>query len=178
MGSIASAGHATVSAPSQACVSSPPPRLSPSQKAYRDNPDGFLARIKARAESLFQDGYTVSATDTLHAFVVAYHAARDGQWVEYVVCPLQGTCSCPFQNRQLQGEYLGTDATLVTCKHLLGLSLLVRATCQTHAREGNISACCHLWQHWMITQAEKRRQRIAKEKDQERKQQHGSHNAA
>ena len=161
-------------------VSDSVPRLSPSQKSYRDNPNGFLARIKARAESLFQDGYTASPADTLHSFVVAYHAARDGQLVEYVVCPLQGICSCPFHARQLQGEYLGEsgDTTVLTCKHLMGLASLVRTTCQWHAREGNISACCHLWQHWMTTRATLRRARIAKEKEQERKQQDASNNAS
>lgn len=142
----------------------PPKPLSPSQKSYRDNPSGFLERLKARAEGLFHDGYTVYPGDTLHAFLVAYHEAKGNRWVTYEVVPLLGSCTCPFYARQQDGEYLGDDETLVACKHLRGLAALIRATCKRHASEGNITDCCFLWQHWMVTLSHLRRERIEREK--------------
>ena len=141
-----------------------PFRLSPSQKSYRDNPSGFLERLQARAESLAQDGYTAYPANAPHAFVVAPDRPKGGEVAGYLVHPLCGTCSCPFYARQLQGEYLGEDETLVPCKHLTGLPALIRATCRRHANEGDIHACCRLWQHWMITQSKKRRLRLEREK--------------
>lgn len=141
------------------------PRLSASQKSYRDNPNGFLERLYARAENLSGEGYTAYPTETPHAFVVA-QGAKDAPPMGYLVFPLQATCSCPFYARQSQGEYLGEDRVVIPCKHLLGLPALVRATCQRYAREGDIHSCCQLWQHWMRTQSKKRRERLELEKQE------------
>lgn len=163
------------------------PRLSPAQKSYRDNPKGFLERLQARAVSLPLDGYTAYPADALHAFVVAPpprpDEATDGPPTGYLVFPLQGACSCPFYARQQGGEYLGEDRVVIPCKHLLGLSALVRATCQRRAREGDIHACCHLWQHWMITQSKRRRDRVEREKrvaaaDKDHTREYGSSSTA
>lgn len=145
-------------------------RLSASQKSYRDNPNGFLERLQARAASLSQDGYTAYPADAPHAFVVAPDGAKEGPPMGYLVFPLLGACSCPFYARQREGEYLGEDRVVIPCKHLLGLSALVRATCQRHAREGDIHSCCLLWQHWMITQSKKRRERLELEKQEAMRQ--------
>ena len=142
------------------------PRLSPSQRSYRDNPNGFLERLYARAESLSVEGYTAYPTETPHAFVVAQEGAKDAPPMGYLVFPLDATCSCPFYARQSQGEFLGEDRVVIPCKHLLGLPLLVRATCKRHAREGDIHSCCQLWQHWMRTQSKKRRERLELEKQE------------
>lgn len=137
--------------PSLPGQSSEAPRLSPSQLAFRKDPDGFLERLNARAKSLFQDGYSVRASGASHAFVVSHTAPKDGKVSEYLVCPLQETCTCPFFARQAAGEHLGEDGALILCKHLLGLSELVRETRGKLASEKNLEALCALCRPWMET---------------------------
>jgi hypothetical protein len=71
MGSSSTAAAATPSrsqcdqaAPSPAVPQQP--YLSSTQKAYRTDPDGFVARLRARAQSLFEDGYTVRPGNKPH----------------------------------------------------------------------------------------------------------------
>ena len=49
------------------------PRLSSTQKAYREDPDGFVERLQARANSLYPDGYTVRPASEPHRFLSLIH---------------------------------------------------------------------------------------------------------
>jgi hypothetical protein len=136
------------------------PRLSSTQKAYREDPDGFLQRLQARAQSLFHDGYTVRPGNEPHQFRVAHTNPKDGLVSEYVVHAGHQRCTCPFFARQASsGERLAENGPLVPCKHLLGLPALVRDTWRKHARDGNAQALTDLWRHWMVFVAHRRRKR-------------------
>jgi hypothetical protein len=133
-------------------------RLSPSQKAYRDNPQGFLERLGERAATLFEYGYRVYPGEDNHVFVVT-NASRKEE-TQYRVNGLERTCDCPFFAWQQAGEYLGEDQTLIPCKHLLGLSGLVRKTRQELYQRGKVTAFCALSTHWMKHLSALRQERI------------------
>ena len=137
-----------------------PPRLSSTQKAYREDPDGFVERLRARADSLFADGYTVRPASEPHRFLVAHTNPKDGVVTEYAVDAEEERCPCPFYARQANGERLAAEGgPLLPCKHLVGLPALVRETWRRHAREGNVGALTALWRHWMVFVAARRRKR-------------------
>lgn len=163
----------------------PLPRPSPSHTAYREDPEGFLERLDARAARLFEDGYRAlpapSGGDAAreqraqeqargpefspHAFLVT-HSGRHGT-VCYRVDAWRQTCDCPFHARQRAGERLGEDdgeEGLIACKHLRGLPALVRKSRQELYRAGKVAAYCALSVHWLRFLAALRRQRIRKER--------------
>lgn len=100
-----------------------PPPMSASQRAYMFQRDKFLARIMERALRLAEDGYTVERGEHCHEFLVTPPACS----IPYVVNALEQTCTCCFFRRQMEGEPLTRDGTLVACKHLHGLKALIRA---------------------------------------------------
>jgi hypothetical protein len=120
-----------------------------------------VARLRARAQSLFEDGYTVRSGNKPHWFLVEHQSLRDGTVSEYVVDAFEERCNCPFFGRQIRGERLteSEGAPPLACKHLLGLHALVRETWRRHASEGDVEALTHLWRHWMVFVAERRRRR-------------------
>ena len=130
-----------------------PPTLSPSQKAFGEDPQGFLQRLEERAATLFESGYVVYPTNEAFCFAVVHHVIRAGATdSEYFVRPLEGTCSCPFFMWQQKGDYLGEQGespTLVPCKHLRGLSLLVRKTRDWLYKTGQSRAYCALTVPWI-----------------------------
>lgn len=138
-------------------------QLSASQKSYQSDPQGFLARLQQRAETLFENGYVVYTTETPHVFIVA-GSGKDEK--AYAVHAIEQTCDCLFFTRQLAGEYLTDDGSIVVCKHLQGLSLLVRKTRRWLHASGQIEQYCTLWTHWMKTMAAVRRQRIQEAQSQ------------
>ena len=142
------------------------PRLSSTQRSYREDPDGFLARLEARAQTLFGDGYTVAPVrETAYAFRVSTPPDGRGLVCRYDVNPEEGTCTCPFYARQAaKGEYLTDNGEIVACKHLRGLAALVRAMRRRHAKENDPNACGALWLHWMLYLAHRRRERMEREK--------------
>ena len=148
-----------------------PPRLSSTQKAYREDPGGFVERLGARANSLYPDGYTVRPASEPHRFLVAHTNPRDGTVTEYTVSAGEERCTCPFYARQANGERLADGGPLLPCKHLLGLPALVRETWRQHARDGNIQALTDLWRHWMVFVAARRRRRQIAEWTERRQQQ-------
>ena len=148
-----------------------PPRLSSTQKAYREDPDGFVERLQARANSLYPDGYTVRPGNEPHRFLVAHTNPRDGTVTEYAVHAGEERCTCPFYARQANGERLAENGPLLPCKHLLGLPALVRETWRQHARDGNVQALTDLWRHWMVFVAARRRRRQVAEWTERRRQQ-------
>ena len=153
-----------------------PPRLSSTQKAYREDPDGFVERLQARANSLYPDGYTVRPASEPHRFLVAHTNPKDGTVTEYTVSAWEERCTCPFYARQAKGERLAEGGgPLLPCKHLLGLPALVRETWRQHARDGNVSALTALWRHWMVFVAARRRRRQVAEWTERRQQQQQSH---
>lgn len=141
---------------------------SPSQKAYWEDPFGFLTRLKERAMTLFESNYFAYPTDEPHCFSVVHHARRAGaKDSEYFVRPVEGSCTCPFFTRQETGEYLteqGEVPYIVPCKHLQGLSLLMRKTRRWLYATGQIRAFCALVAPWMRTLAYLRRERIREER--------------
>ncbi len=152
-----------------------PPRLSSTQKAYREDPDGFVERLGARANSLYPDGYTVRPASEPHRFLVAHTNPKDGLVTEYAVHAGQERCTCPFFMRQANGEHLAEGGPLVPCKHLVGLPALVRETWRQHARDGDVQALTDLWRHWMVFVAARRRRRQNAEWTERRQQQQQSH---
>lgn len=147
-------------------------RLSPSQKAYREDPQGFLGRLGERAATLFESGYRVRPGEHDHVFVVTAPAPRKGSRAagsgepgEYRVHARARTCDCPFFARQQAGERLGAagddeDDSVVPCKHLAGLPALVRKTRQEFYEQGRVGAFCALSVHWLKHLAALRRERI------------------
>lgn len=160
-------GSATTSPPlSHGSPESPDlPRLSPSQKAYQDDPVGFVDRLLERANNLFDSGYLVYPTDTPHLFLVTCEDKK-GNVREYAVHALDGTCACAFYTRQAGGEYLTDDQTILACKHWQGLPLLVRRTRRWLFETEQLCSYCALWVHWMKTRAHIRRERIEIERKQ------------
>jgi len=149
-----------------------PPRLSSTQKAYREDPDGFLERLQARANSLYPDGYTVRPASEPHRFLVAHTNPKDGVVTEYAVHAGEERCTCPFFARQANGERLADGGgPLLPCKHLVGLPALVRETWRQHARDGDVQALTDLWRHWMVFVAARRRHRQIAEWTERRRQQ-------
>ena len=148
-----------------------PPRLSSTQKAYREDPDGFVERLGARANSLYPDGYTVRPASEPHRFLVAHTNPKDGTVTEYTVSAWEERCTCPFFMRQANGERLAEGGgPLLPCKHLVGLPALVRETWRQHARDGNVQALTDLWRHWMVFVAARRRRRQIAEWTERRRQ--------
>lgn len=135
-----------------------------SQKAFGNDPHGFLARLEERANTLFESGYFAYPTDEAYCFAVVHHVKRAGASdSEYFVRPIEGTCTCPFFSRQELGEYLtapGEAPYLIPCKHLRGLSLLVKKTRGWLYSTGQIGAFCALVSPWMRMLAHLRRGRI------------------
>ena len=76
--------------------------LSASQKAYLDDPEGFINRLAARADNLFEDGYLAQITAETHVFEVINQGAKHQHG--YRVNALRGTCTCPFYERQAQAK--------------------------------------------------------------------------
>ena len=99
------------------------PPLSPSQRAYTFQRDKFLAGIEGRAARLYEDGYAVEPGERCHEFLIT----PPGITIPYVVNALRLTCTCCFYRRQIEGEPLTKNGTIVPCKHLQGLKALVRA---------------------------------------------------
>lgn len=142
-----------------------PVRLSPSQKSYRSDPQGFVNRLSERAARLFEDGYVVYPAIEPHVFIVANHGGKEEK--AYQVNALEGICTCPFYARQAAGERLGEEDSILDCKHLWGFSTLVVKTRRWLFKEGQIEHYCALWTHWMKTLSAIRKRRIQREKAQE-----------
>ena len=102
------------------------PKLTPSERGYLFNRDGFLAGIKERGANLFEDGYRVHATAEPYVFVVTI-PCKDGE-KHHFLNVLEGTCSCPFHREQREGRPLTEDGAIIPCKHLEGLEPLVKQT--------------------------------------------------
>ena len=131
--------------------------LSASQKAYLDDPEGFINRLAARAESLYESGYLALPTGESHVFEVINRGARHKHG--YRVNALTGACTCPFYQRQASGEMLTDNNRLIRCKHHRGLPGLVRRTRKALYQANQVNDYCALWAHWMKTLSAIRRQR-------------------
>lgn len=83
------------------------PKLSNAQWAFTKDPEGFRNRMQQRAETLWYEGYTVEAADTLGAFLV-----NTPKGEQHTVNLLEQTCSCPYQTK--------AEVPQVPCKHLQG----------------------------------------------------------
>lgn len=140
-------------------------RLSPSQKAYRTNPQGFLERLRERAATLFESGYRVEPGEETHRFQVVNSTRKEE--IVYQVDALACTCTCPFFAWQEAGEYLGEQAEIIACKHLQGFPTLVRKTRQELYRKGHVTAFCTLSMHWMKHLSALRQQRIRRAQQEE-----------
>jgi hypothetical protein len=126
-----------------------PSFLSASQKAYQEDPEGFIQRLSARAESLYENGYLALPTADIHVFEVINLGAKHQH--AYRVNALLESCTCPFYRRQAQGERLTENGKLIRCKHHRGLPLLIRKTRQALYQANRKQECCELWAHWMKT---------------------------
>ena len=113
------------------------PKLSPSERGYLFNRDGFLAGIKERGSRLFEDGYRAHATAEAGSFVVTV-PYKDGE-KSYFLNASKGTCSCPFHREQREGRPLTEDGSIIPCKHLEGLEALVKQTVQELKDLGDLS---------------------------------------
>jgi len=126
-----------------------PAFLSASQKAYQEDPEGFINRLAARADALFENGYLAQITGETHVFEVINLGARHKHG--YRVNALTGDCTCPFYQRQASGESLTDNGRLIRCKHHRGLPGLVRRTRKALYQANQAKECCELWAHWMKT---------------------------
>jgi hypothetical protein len=133
------------------------PRLSPSQRAYLFNRDKFLQGLQERSESLFADGYRVAETNCPHRFVI-FAPCKDGEKT-YFVDAIAETCTCLFYIRQVQGECIVEDGSILACKHLQGLKELVRQTRLFHFDAGDTGCGYRLWIHWLAMLSERRHRR-------------------
>lgn len=140
-------------------------RLYPSQRAYRQDPNGFLMRLSARAATLFESGYRVYPAGEPHTFVIVCDGGTDPP--QYTIHATEQTCSCPFHAQQAAGEYLGEDTAIIPCKHVMGLSSLVRKTRRWLYQTGQVRAFCALSIHWMKHLSALRRARIQEVENQE-----------
>ena len=113
------------------------PKLTPSERGYLFNRDGFLAGIKERAGRLFEDGYRAHGTAEPYVFVVTV-PCKDGE-KQHFLNALRGTCSCPFHREQREGRPLTEDGSIIPCKHLQGLELLIRKTVRELKDLGDLS---------------------------------------
>ena len=113
------------------------PRLTPSERGYLFNRDGFLAGIKERGASLFEDGYRAHATAEAYVFVVTV-PCKDGE-KSYFLNVARGTCSCPFHREQRVGRPLTEDGSIIPCKHMEGLEALIKQTVQELKDFGDLS---------------------------------------
>ena len=129
------------------------PRLTPSERGYLFNRDGFLAGIKERGSRLFEDGYRAHATAEHYVFVVTL-PYQDGE-KQYFVNLAKGTCSCPFHREQREGRPLTDDGSIIPCKHLEGLEALVKQTVQELKDLGDLS-CYRLRASWLSVVAKRR----------------------
>ena len=102
------------------------PRLTPSERGYLFNREGFLAGIKERGANLFEDGYRAHRTAESGSFVMTV-PCKDGE-KQYFLNALEAICSCPFHREQREGRPLTEDGLIIPCKHLEGLELLIRKT--------------------------------------------------
>lgn len=112
------------------------PDLTPSERGYLFNRDSFLAGIKERGAKMFEDGYRVFATGEPCVFVVVV----PHKWGEklYFVNLAKQTCTCPF-HREQERRPLTSDGSVILCKHLEGIELLVRKTAKELKEGGNLS---------------------------------------
>lgn len=129
------------------------PQLSATQRAYLFDRENFLARLQERANTLFENGYTVAPTAALCVFAVLYDTP--GGERSYLVNPVCGTCTCPFFTRQ-ETEPL-TNGPPIPCKHLRGLKQLIRCTRERYQQEQSWGCYFRLRLHWIASIAEGRR---------------------
>lgn len=124
------------------------PDLSPSQFAYLFCREVFLKRIEERAQRLAEDGYSVRAMETPHVFLILCPKRVN----TYQVHALNQTCTCPFYVKQVHDEPLTHDGSIVPCKHLVGLKMLLRKTRERLLQADECEAY-RLWAHTMAWQA-------------------------
>ena len=129
------------------------PRLSPSQRAYRSDREQFLKRLETSAERLFADGYRAATTECHYVFVLTC-PHKDGE-KSYLVDALRETCICAFYTRQVEGELLDEDGSILACKHLRGLKRLVKQTRVALFTEGETGSGYRLWVHWIAVLSER-----------------------
>ena len=112
------------------------PNLTPSERGYLFNREAFLAGIKERGAKLFEDGYRVFATGEPCVFVVTVPY----KWGEklYFVNVARNTCTCPF-HREQERRPLTADGSVIACKHLEGIEVLVRKTARELKEAGELS---------------------------------------
>src|SRR5690348_4799119 len=96
------------------------------QFAYKTDRDGFLARIKYKAETLWLDGYR-AILDPDHEFsVFLVWNDTQGMPAGYKVNAAEGTCTCPFCTDQEQFPLDPDNPGLrIHCKHVKGLKGLI-----------------------------------------------------
>lgn len=131
--------------------------LSNTQKAYRRDPKRFLLRLQLRAERLFENRYTVEATNRPHVFVVIFPERNTERL--YFVDAWEQTCTCPFYLRQQEGETLTGDGSILACKHLIGLERLVKCCRAAWIESGDLQRGYRLWSHWLQTLWARKRRR-------------------
>lgn len=128
-------------------------RLSPTQWAYLFDQENFLARLNHRANTLFENGYTVEPSGIPYVFAVLLDTPQ-GE-ITHLVNPILGTCTCRFFTKQ-ETEPLTTGPP-VACKHLRGLALLVCHVRERYQEQQNWSCYYRLRIHWTAMVAEERR---------------------
>ncbi len=137
------------------------PNLTPSERGYLFNREGFLAGIQERGAKLFEDGYRVFATGEPCVFVVVVPY----KWGEkmYFVNVAKGTCTCPFYREQ-EPKPLTSDGSVIPCKHLEGIETLVRKTAKELKEAGELSYF-KLRATWLDVMAHRRRNPLPYEAD-------------
>ena len=128
-------------------------RLSSTQRAYLFDRENFLSRLEARANALFENGYTVEPTATPCVFAVLLPTPTGD--TAYLVNPVRGACTCRFFTRQ-EAEPLTTGPPL-PCKHLRGLRLLICHVRERYQDQQNWSCYYRLRLHWTAAVLEERR---------------------
>ena len=128
-------------------------RLSSTQRAYLFDRENFLSRLDKRAETLFENGYTVDPTGTMYVFAVLLPTLQGD--ISYLVNPVCSTCTCRFFTKQAT-EPLTTGPPLA-CKHLRGLRLLICHVRERYQAEQNWECYYRLRIHWTATLVQERR---------------------
>lgn len=128
------------------------PTLSGSQRAYLFRREKFLAGIDDRAARLWEDGYQVMDDPFTDDDGSVFNVYKDAD-SDYIVNPVEQTCTCPFHHKQRSGEPLTNDGTIVPCKHQKGLPMLIARQVEWHEAHGLPQAAMSLRLAWEQAQS-------------------------
>lgn len=130
-------------------------RLSAERRAYLLDRDNFLAELRHHARRLSERGYTVAPTDTPYRFRL--FREDDDHQKPLLVDPVALSCTCPFHRRQADREPLSPDGSVVSCRHLIGLTDLIECTLATLRAQDDTRRYYPLAAYWAATRDALRR---------------------